>query len=134
MKPIELVRLGYERYAKRDFAGVFALLSPAIVLEQTPLLPWGGTHRGHEGAKKFFSGINQFTDATPQPTVFVEAGDKIAVVGRLVGSARGSGCPIDCEIVHVWTVQEEKIVRFEAYIDTPRMLAALNGNSAHLGR
>jgi ketosteroid isomerase-like protein len=35
----EIVREGYERYARGDFSGVFALLSPEIEITQTTELP-----------------------------------------------------------------------------------------------
>ncbi|SNT30154.1 hypothetical protein SAMN06265795_12330 [Noviherbaspirillum humi] len=125
MQPIDIVREGYARYERRDFAGVFQLLSSDVEFSQTETLPWGGVHRGHEGARDFFARLNQHTDATPRPITYVPAGDDVAVIGRLTGTARATGRPIDLDIVHVWTVKAGKIVRFAAYIDTPAMRQAL---------
>lgn len=124
--PTVIVKLGYERYAARDFAGVFELLSPQIEIFQTDELPWGGSFHGHEGATRFFGLIAQYTAATPVPLKYVEAGEDVAVIGRLTGTANGTGKPIDQDIVHIWTVKEGRIVAFRAYIDTPAMLEALN--------
>ena len=46
--PLDLVKLGYLRYAARDLAGVFELLAYDIVVWQTDDLPWGGEHHGHQ--------------------------------------------------------------------------------------
>lgn len=35
--------------------------------------------------------------------------------------------PFDLTAVHVWTFRNGKAVRFEIYIDTPQVLAALKG-------
>lgn len=127
MSPLELIRSGYEAYHRRDHGAVFALLDPAIEIRQTELLPWGGTYRGIEEARTFFQRLNDHTDGHPEPIEFIEAGDDIVVTGRLRGRARRSGGAYDLAIVHRWTVRGEKVVRFEAFIDTPAMLRALNG-------
>lgn len=127
---VELVRRGYEAYARRDVAAVMALLDPGIEVVQTTLLPWGGVHRGLEGAQTFFRLLAEHTDAMPEPLAYIPAGSDVAVVGRLRGTARASGKPIDIDIVHVWTVREGRLVRFAAYIDTPAMLEALGEESA----
>lgn len=123
--PLDVVRRGYAAYAAGDVAAIFAQLDPDVEIVQTPLLPWGGVHRGHAGAQAFFRTLAEHTAARPEPERFVVAGDDVAVIGRLRGHARATGAPIDIDIVHVWTVRDGRVVRFVAYIDTPAMLAAL---------
>jgi ketosteroid isomerase-like protein len=127
---VELVRRGYEAHARRDLATVMALLDPGIEVVQTGLLPWGGVHRGLEGAQRFFRLIAEHTDAIPEPSAYIPAGSDVAVVGTLRGTARASGKPIALDFVHVWTVRDGRLVRFASYIDTPAMLAALGEESA----
>ena len=125
MSAIQVVQEGYARYARRDFAGVFALLSPDIRLEQTPVLPWGGVYEGHEGARNFFTSLSEYTEAIPEPEQYFEAGDDVVVTGRLRGKVQGNGKAIDIPIVHIWTVKEGRITQFRAFIDTPLMVQAL---------
>ncbi|HJQ30665.1 MAG TPA: nuclear transport factor 2 family protein [Pyrinomonadaceae bacterium] len=124
---VELIRRGYEAYARRDFAAVFALLHPEVEIYQTDSLPWGGTYRGHEQAREFFRRLSEQTEGGPEPAEFLAAGDDVVATGRLRGRVRANGRPFDLAIAHLWTVREGKIVRFAAYIDTPAMLAALGG-------
>jgi ketosteroid isomerase-like protein len=123
--PLEIVRETYARHARGDLSGVFELLSPEIEIMQTTDLPWGGSFKGHEGARRFFGIIQQHVAAMPQPVRYVPAGDSVAVIGRLTGTARSTSRPLDLDIVHVWKVRDGLAVRFEAYIDTPAMLKAL---------
>lgn len=122
---VELVRRGYEAYARRDFAAVFALLHPAVEIYQTESLPWGGTYRGHEGAREFFRKLNEQTEGQPEPEEFISAGDDVVAVGRLRGQVRANGARFELRIVHRWQISEGRIARFDAYIDTPGMLDAL---------
>ncbi|HWW76953.1 MAG TPA: nuclear transport factor 2 family protein [Pyrinomonadaceae bacterium] len=125
---VELIRRGYEAYARRDFAAVFALLHPEVEIYQTASLPWGGTYRGQEQAREFFRRLSEQTEGGPEPSEFIAAGDDVVATGRLRGRVRANGRPFDLAIAHLWTVREGKIVRFAAYIDTPAMLSALGGD------
>lgn len=129
---VDLVRRGYEAYAARDFAAVFARLAPDVEIAQTAELPWGGTFRGHAAAQRFFRLLAEYTEAVPMPETFIAAGDDVAVVGRLRGRVRATQAPIDLPLVHVWTVQANRIVRFAAYVDTAAMVAALAGPPASM--
>lgn len=127
---VELVRRGYEAYARGDFQAVFALLHPGVEIHQTEALPWGGSYRGHEGAREFFRRLGEHTEGGPEPSEFIAAGDEVAVTGRLRGRARASGRAFDLAVVHLWRVEGGRVVRFAAYIDTPGMLCALSAESA----
>jgi hypothetical protein len=121
----QLVKRGYEAYARGDFPAMFELLDKNVEVTQTPVLPWGGVYRGHEGAREFFQKLALIAEAVPEPKAYVRAGEDVVAVGHLKGRVRATGVPIDIPIVHVWTVRDDKVVRFAAYIDTPAMLAAL---------
>jgi ketosteroid isomerase-like protein len=41
-----------------------------------------------------------------------------------------SGASFDVDEVHILTVRDRRVVRFEAHIDTPAMLAALGAAEA----
>jgi len=122
---IAIIRQSYEAYERGDLTTVFSLFHPEIEIYQTELLPWGGQYKGHEQVQAFFHKLNQYTEAQPEPIDFIAAGDAIVVVGRLQGKARATERSFDMKIIHVWTVMDQKIIRFEAYIDTPAMLLAL---------
>jgi len=125
MQPEDIVRAGYERYAQRDFPGVFALLAENITIWQTDELPWGGDYSGLDGAREFFTKLAQYTAATPEPAVYIPAGKHVAVYGKLRGRATATDREFELDIVHLWQVTDGKIDRFEAFIDTPAMLRAL---------
>jgi hypothetical protein len=124
---VELIRRGYEAYARRDFPAVFALLHTDVEIYQTELLPWGGIYRGHAEAREFFTKLNEQTEGEPEPAEFISAGDEVVAVGRLRGRVRATGKSYDLAIVHLWSIREGLVIRFAAYIDTPGMLSALTG-------
>ena len=53
------------------------------------------------------------------------AGDTVVQIGRTAGTVNATGASFDVQEVHLLTVRDGKVVRFEAHIDTPAMLEAL---------
>jgi ketosteroid isomerase-like protein len=123
--PVSIVREFYTHFAKRDLDRAFALLSPRIELSQVADLPWAGRFKGLNGVRKFFSAMSEHVYATPEPLTFLPAGDEVAVVARLRGTARATGKAVDQTVVHLWTVYTGKIIRAAAYVDAPAIKEAL---------
>ena len=84
--------------------------------------PW---RIGHDGVRKFLSTLTEHIDSQVEVERMIDAGDKIAVVGRTIGKARKTKLEFDIPIVHIWTMCEGQVICFEPYIDNATMLAAL---------
>ena len=121
---LKLVRELYDAFARRVIPVVLAWLHPDVEMQQTELVPWGGRYRGHEGAREFFARVIGAIDSAVTIERFIDAGDHVAV-GRTRGRTREGGVAFDMAVVHVWTVRDGRITRFEVYIDTPAMREAL---------
>ena len=102
-------------------------MSPDVEIIQSTELPWGGNYLGHDGVKKFLTTLAEHIDSQVQVERMIDAGDKIAVIGRTVGKARKTKLEFDVPIVHIWTMREGQVTRFEPYIDNATLLAALGG-------
>ncbi len=121
----ELVRNIYDAYARRDLAAALSRFSPEVEFVQTDLLPWGGSYRGIVGAQASLGKLLAHVDSRVEVEEMFSAGDQVVAIARTRGTARASGAAFDLRAVHVWTVVEGSVLRFEAYIDTPAMLSAL---------
>ncbi len=55
----------------------------------------------------------------------IDAGEHVVVLGYSRGHVRAKGNEFEVSVAHVWAMQNGRATRFEAYIDTPKMLAAL---------
>jgi ketosteroid isomerase-like protein len=58
------------------------------------------------------------------PGEFIEADDKVVVIGRAFATAKGSGMPLDTQIAFVWTVQDGKLVSNQVFTDRRAALEA----------
>ena len=122
---VSIVRRSYEAFRRRDLPTVIALLDPEVEYYQSDEVPWGGRYYGHAGVAEFFQKLTSAIESHVDPDQFVDAGDHVVAVGHTRGTVRATGKDFEVPAVHVWRLRDGKVVRFEAYIDNPRMLAAL---------
>tara|TARA_R110002020_G_scaffold116694_1_gene267317 strand:+ start:15912 stop:16328 length:417 start_codon:yes stop_codon:yes gene_type:complete len=124
-RPIEVVQAVYEAYARRDLPRIATLYHPDCELMQTGELPWGGVYRGHAGLARFFDRLTQAIDTQIVHETLIEAGNDVVSVGRTKGVAMKTGRAFELDAVHIYTVEESKIRRSAAYVDTPAMRRAI---------
>jgi hypothetical protein len=122
---LDIVRGIYDAYSRKDVPAIFAALALDAEFYQSELLPWGGTYRGPAEIGDFFGRLTEHIDSRVDVDELVEAGDHVVVVGHSRGRVKKTGREFDVAAIHVWTIREGKVSRFEAYIDTPEMLRAL---------
>jgi hypothetical protein len=122
---VEIVRSVYAAFDRGDLGAILAAVSPDAAVHQTPELPWGGHHLGHAGLQRFLGALTAHVQARFVPDTIFAAGHQVVSVGHSRGTVRANGRAFEVAAVHVWTVVDERVTRFEAYIDTPAMRAAL---------
>jgi ketosteroid isomerase-like protein len=84
--------------------------------------------RGARGGAAPLAAWAAHVDATFAVERLVPAGGHVVALGRLHGTARASGATFDVPATHAWTVRDGLVVRHEAYVDVPALLAALDRN------
>ena len=78
---LAVVREVYDAFARADVPRIMALFAPTGTVVQSPQLPWGGTHTGHEGLGRFLTTLTGLVE--PLRPVSLD-------VIRLVGRARST--------------------------------------------
>lgn len=126
---VDILRRGYDAFNQGDIGAVMGLMDPDIEWEEPEVegLPQRGTHRGAEDvANHVFGAVAQNWDGFQAvPEEFLDAGDRVVVLGQFGGAGKASGKPLDATFAHVWTMREGKAVRFRAYADTANVLDSL---------
>jgi uncharacterized protein len=111
---VELVRTIYDRFRAGDLQGGLAVCHPDIEVHDRPEAPDPQVYRSHDGVVESLR-VSQaeFTGLDVVPEEFIDAGDRVVVVFRFVGTGRTSGIPVDERLAHVWTVRDGKAIRME---------------------
>jgi len=123
---VDVVLSCYEAFRRRDVPAIMQLLDPDVRVTQTDLLPWGGEYRGYCGVAKFLEKLTACVHTVVEVEEVFPASDRVVMKGRSSGRVRANGAEFDLPVAHIWTLRKGKIAVFEAYIDTPAMLAALH--------
>ena len=66
-----------------------------------------------------------FLDWKTQPQEFLDAGEKVVVLGNYSATAAATGVPFSAPFVHTWTLADEKMVRLQQLANTMIIQRAL---------
>jgi len=133
MAAIDLVKRSYVAFAEHDLDRVLADMHPDIEWQQAQGLPHGGTYRGLPDVRaNIFDPLDRdwWDGFTADPDEFLDAGDQVVVLGRYRGRAKQTGKQLDVPFVHIWTVRDDKAIRFRQFLDTAGWVEALAPGSS----
>ena len=123
---VAVVQSAYEAFRRGDVQAIFALLHPEIEIYQSEWVPWGGKYKGHEEVGHFFSKLSESIESRVEPDQFIDDEEgHVVAVGYTLGHVRATRREFEVPAVHVWTISEGKVTKFEAYIGTFQMRMAL---------
>jgi uncharacterized protein len=123
---VEVVRDIYDAFARGDVEAIFGLVHPEAEIYQSDQLPWGGKYRGHQGFGEFLTKLTSTIESRVETGLFIDDEDgHVVQVGRTRGKVRATGREFDVPETHVWTVEGNKAIRYEAYVDTAKFREAL---------
>ncbi|WP_157217961.1 nuclear transport factor 2 family protein [Flavisphingomonas formosensis] len=137
--PARIVHELYEAFERGDMTALERLIAPdATWTYYGPAgqLPFGGTRYGPAGVADFFAKVDE-TLEHPVATQFdyIVSGDRVAVPGTEESTVRATGIRYKADCLHVFRIRNGKIVSFEEFIDSGKVLLAFQGDkSAGIGR
>jgi ketosteroid isomerase-like protein len=87
---VESLRRIYDAFSRWDVEELVGDLAHDIEWSLPDTLPWGGTRHGHDGVLAFASVSQDHVDGRwADPDDFLDAGDRMVVLGRLRGARQG---------------------------------------------
>ena len=82
-------------------------------------IPFAGKHNGKAEIARFFQQLDECAQAVRfAPKEFIAEGDKVVVTGEATWLAKNTGRSYDSPWVHVFTLRDGKVARFESFHDT----------------
>lgn len=118
----QIVRSLYDAFARGDGAAMMGALDPNVHWMEAENIafadrnPYIGPQAVAEGV---FGRIAQaWTEFRVSPQEFITEDDTVVVLGRYAGKFTATGRPLDAQFVHVWTLSNGKITKFQQYADT----------------
>jgi ketosteroid isomerase-like protein len=118
---INSVQQVYAAFAKRGINTILSMLSPDVEWGEpsNPFNPAAGTRHGHEGFLEWLNIGRQSEEILVlEPRKFLTDSDTVAVVGYTRCLAKPTGRSYETDFVHLVTIRDGKIVRFQEFFDT----------------
>lgn len=117
----QMVMECYQLYQQGDIASLLERCHDDAdwVERDSETIPFAGTYHGKAGIADFFTKLANGAEALSfVPKEFIAEGDKVVIAGDATWLAKPTGRSFDSPWVHVMTIRDGKIARFEAYNDT----------------
>jgi uncharacterized protein len=108
----ELLRQGYEAFAKGDLGTVMSIFDEDIVWHSPGRSPLAGDFKGHQQVQEFFGRLFEVSGGTFRNEIHdILANDEHAVVMVQVRAER-SGKSLEAVTCHVWHLRDGKATEF----------------------
>ena len=124
-----LAQGAYEAFGRGDMAALAEVMADDIewVSAGDPADdPTAGTFKGKEAVLSWFGGLASTVDFTTfEPREFIAQNDKVVSLVYAEATARDTGRAFVNHEAHVWTFRDGKLARFQIYLDTAAVAAAL---------
>jgi ketosteroid isomerase-like protein len=122
---VDNMRRAYEALSQGNLDVVLDLVHPDAVMRDRPEIPDPQTYRGHEGVRESLArNFDAFETLDLIPQHFVQIGDQVVAVLRMVGRGKESGVPVEDRIAHLWTIRDGKAYQMQVYSDPEDAIAA----------
>ena len=118
----ELVRSIYEALSRGDAGPLLGALDPETVWLEAESYSYADRNP-YIGPQQIAEGVlgraaNDWDGSTFAAERFLQDDDTVVALGRYRGTFRATARRVDAQFVHVWTVREGRVTRFEQYLDT----------------
>lgn len=125
----EVVQSLYAAMARGDGGAIIGALSPDVEWNEAENFVYAdrNPYRGPEAVGAGILGrlMSEWDGFSVHPQQLVAEGDTVVSLGRYQATYKGTGRPVDAQFVHVWTVRDGKVTRFQQYTDTAQFAKAL---------
>ena len=125
--PAEVVRRQYLASATGDLAALRATLAPDVEWTEMAGFPLAGTYRTPEGVTtNVMEALGRDWDSwTAHDDRYVVDGEDVVVLARYTARHRTTGKALAVRVAHHFVVRGGLIVRFEQFVDTALVRAAM---------
>lgn len=127
--PYQIVNDHYQASARQDLAGMMADVSPTVQWTEMDGFPCAGTWIGPQQVTEHVFAVlgREWQDYRFELEELIDGGSSVVGIGTYRGTFKATGKSMQARVVHVWRVAQGKIVRFEQFTDTLRVVQAMQG-------
>ncbi|GAC18402.1 nuclear transport factor 2 family protein [Paraglaciecola arctica] len=130
MTNLDIIKNLYDAFAKGDVSGVLSEMHENIVWNEAENFPYadGNPYVGPQAVLEgvFARCISEWEGFAANMDTLYDAGKNIIATGRYAGKNNQTGKNMDPQAVHLWTLEDGKIIQFQQFIDTLNVSKAMS--------
>jgi len=126
-KNYDAIKAHYEGSDRKDLPAMMAPITDRSAWTEMAGFPYAGTYIGPDAIMEgVFKRIGEeWSDYTFSLERLIDADTTIVGIGTYSGIYKATGKKMIARVVHVWDVDDGKVVRFEQFTDTKRVADAM---------
>jgi ketosteroid isomerase-like protein len=122
---VEIVRQATDAFSRGDADAFSELITADVEWKVGLAAVEGEVFRGKEGVRMYFDRLSAaWSEFQFLADEFRDLGDAVVVLGRLRGTGRTGGVPVESPVGAVWELRAGKVWRLRAYLDHAQALQA----------
>ena len=123
MSNVDLLKQGYKDFAAGNIKGVVSIWHPDIVWEACTGVPYITGNGIFKGAPAIIESVfahvpTHFDNFKIEIREFIDAGDKVVVVGYYTGIWKATGKAFKANATHTWTFKNGKVANYFEAVDS----------------
>jgi ketosteroid isomerase-like protein len=131
---VETLRGAYEALNHGDVEGALGVLDEHAEWSEHSDLPEAGVYRGRDAIRTFLEQFLESWQHFNQETEELIPGEScVLIMLRSRVRGKGSGVAVEARYAHLWTMEDGRGVRVDAYLDRDEALRALRHRAAARG-
>jgi len=128
---VQIVRGLYEAFGRGDVPTVLGQMDQSIEWNEAENFIYADRNP-YVGPQAVLEGVFMRLGAdwegfTVTPEEWLDAGDRIVVLGTYSGMHKATGGQVRAQFAHIWSVREGRVVRFQQYTDTKQFADTVAG-------
>jgi hypothetical protein len=128
---VKTLRAAYEALNDGDIERALAVLDEDAEWCEHSDLPEAGMYRGRDSIRTFLAQfLESWQDFHQETEELITGEGRVLVMLRSRVRGRGSGVYVEGQYAHLWTMEDGRGVRVDAYFDRDEALRALKGRPA----
>jgi ketosteroid isomerase-like protein len=127
---VKVVREIYNAFAKGDIPAVLGKFGKQIEWREAENSiyadrnPYVGPQAVLEGVLMRFG--SEWNGFAVEPSAILDAGEYVVALGHYTGTVKKTGKSVHAQMVHVWSIEHGKAVKFQQYTDTKQFADAVS--------
>lgn len=123
---MDVVRGIYDAFGRGDVDALFGAMTSDVEWDESEGMPYGGAYRGREAIIRnvfdpILADVEGFT-ADPNESLPLDD-SRVMNHGRHGG--RGARGPVDARFIHIWTLANDRVTRYQQLADTRKFRDAV---------